>query len=67
MGQQRVDPQIGTLYGTYATNWTYCTCITVLDVWTWPRGDVSGLRLTDGRRSSKRGGLCHPCSMLNMI
>jgi hypothetical protein len=25
----------------------YCTCMPVLDVLTWPRGDVPGLGLTD--------------------
>jgi hypothetical protein len=31
----------------YAANWTYDTRIPVLDVWTWPRGDVPDLGLTD--------------------
>jgi hypothetical protein len=38
----------GTRYDTYAANWTYGTCIPVLDVRTWPRRDVHGLGLTDG-------------------
>jgi hypothetical protein len=25
----------------------YNTCMSVLDVWTWPRGDIPGLRLID--------------------
>jgi hypothetical protein len=37
----------GTRYGTYAANWTYGTRMPVLDVRTWSRGDVPGLRLTD--------------------
>jgi hypothetical protein len=36
-----------TRYGTYAANWTYGTHMPVLDVRTWPRGDVPGLGLTD--------------------
>jgi hypothetical protein len=36
-----------TQYGTYATNCMYDTLMTVLDVWTWPRGNVPGLGLTD--------------------
>jgi hypothetical protein len=31
----------------YAATWTYDTCMTVLDVRTWPRGDVPSLGLTD--------------------
>jgi hypothetical protein len=29
-------------------NWTYGTRMSVLYVWMWLRGDVPGLRLTDG-------------------
>jgi hypothetical protein len=36
-----------TQYGTYPTNCMYGTLMTVLDVWTWPRGNVPGLGLTD--------------------
>jgi hypothetical protein len=36
-----------TQYDTYATNWTYGTHMAVLDVQTWPRGDVPSLGLTD--------------------
>jgi hypothetical protein len=36
-----------TQYDTYVANWTYGTRISVLDVRTWPRADVAGLRLTD--------------------
>jgi hypothetical protein len=42
-----VGPLGGTRYDTYAANWTYGTRLSVLDVWTWLRGDVPGLRLTD--------------------
>jgi hypothetical protein len=42
-----VSPLGGTWYGTYAANWTYGTCMLVLDVRTWPGGDVPGLGLTD--------------------
>jgi hypothetical protein len=42
-----VDPLGGTWYDTYAANWTYGTRMPVLDVRTWPRGDVPDLRLTD--------------------
>jgi hypothetical protein len=42
-----VGPLKGTRYGTYTANWTYSTRMLVLDVRTWPRGDVSGLGLTD--------------------
>jgi hypothetical protein len=31
----------------YAANWTYGTRMPVLDIRTWLRGDVPGLRLTD--------------------
>jgi hypothetical protein len=42
-----VGPLGGTRYGTYAANWTYGTRMPVLDVRTWPRGDVPGLGLTN--------------------
>jgi hypothetical protein len=42
-----VGPQGGTQYCTYAANWTYGTCMLVLDVQMWPRGDVPGLGLID--------------------
>jgi hypothetical protein len=51
-----VDPLRGTWYGMYGANWTYITCVTVLDIQTWPRGDVPGLGLTDGGVSLLRGG-----------
>jgi hypothetical protein len=43
-----VDPLGGTQYGMYATNWMYGTCLSVLDILTWPSGGIPGLRLIDG-------------------
>jgi hypothetical protein len=43
-----VGPLEGTWYVMYATNWTYGTCILVLDVLTRPRGNIPGLGLIDG-------------------
>jgi hypothetical protein len=51
-----VGPLGGTQYGTYAANWTYGTHMPVLDVRTWPRGDILGLRLTDEDVGLLRGG-----------
>jgi hypothetical protein len=48
----------GTRYGMYTTNWMYGTHISVLDVQTWSRGDVSGLRLTDRDIGLLRGVDC---------
>jgi hypothetical protein len=31
----------------YAANWRYGTCMPVLDIQTWPRGDIPSLGLTD--------------------
>jgi hypothetical protein len=42
----------------YAANWTYDMCMLVLDVRTWPRGDVPGLGLTDEDVSLLRGVDC---------
>jgi hypothetical protein len=53
-----VGPLGGTRYGTYAANWTYDTCMPVLDVRTWPRGDVPGLGLTDEDVGLLRGLDC---------
>jgi hypothetical protein len=53
-----MGPLGGTQYGMYATNWTYGTRMSVLDVQTWPRGDVPGLRLTDENVSLLRGVDC---------
>jgi hypothetical protein len=53
-----VGPLGGTQYGTYAANWTYSTCMSVLDVWTWSRGDVPGLGLTNEDVGLLRGVDC---------
>jgi hypothetical protein len=50
-----VGPLGGTQYGTHAANWTYDTRMPVLDVRTWPIGDVPGLGLTDGDVGLLRG------------
>jgi hypothetical protein len=50
-----VGPLGGTQYGTYATNWIYGARMPVLDIQTWPRGDVPGLGLTDGDINLLRG------------
>jgi hypothetical protein len=42
-----VSPLVGTRYDMHAANWTYDTCMIVLDVCAWSRCDVLGLRLTD--------------------
>jgi hypothetical protein len=55
---RRVRPLKGTRYDTYAANWTYGMRISVLDVRTWPRGDVPGLGLTDEDASLLRGVDC---------
>jgi hypothetical protein len=52
-----VGPLGGTQYDMYAANWTYSTRMPVLDVQTWPRGDVPGLGLTDEDVSLLRGGV----------
>jgi hypothetical protein len=53
-----VGPIGGTQYGTYAANWTYDMCMLVLDVRTWPRGDVPDLGLTDEDVGLLRGVDC---------
>jgi hypothetical protein len=45
-------------YGTYAANWTYDTCIPVLDIRTWSREDVPDLGLTDEDVGLLRGVDC---------
>jgi hypothetical protein len=50
-----VGPLGGTRYGMYAADWMYVTHMLVLDVRTWPRGDIPDLRLTDGDVSLLRG------------
>jgi hypothetical protein len=42
----------------YAANWTYSTRMPVLDIRTWPRGDVPGLGLTDEDVGLLRGVDC---------
>jgi hypothetical protein len=39
----RVGPLGRTRYGTYAANWMCGTRMSILDVQTWPRGDVPSL------------------------
>jgi hypothetical protein len=53
-----VDPLGGTRYGTYAANWTYGTRMSVLNVRTWPKGDIPGLGVTDEDVSLLRGVDC---------
>jgi hypothetical protein len=50
-----MGPLGGTQYGTYVGNLTYGTRISVLNVQTWSRGDVPGLRLTDESVGLLRG------------
>jgi hypothetical protein len=54
----RVGPLGGTRYGMYAANWMYGTRMPILDVRTWPRGDVNGLGLTDENVGLLRGVDC---------
>jgi hypothetical protein len=42
-----MGPLGGTRCGTYAANWMYGTRMIILDIQTYPGGDVPGLRLTD--------------------
>jgi hypothetical protein len=53
-----VSPLGGTQYDTYAANWTYGTHMPVLDVRTWPRGDVPSLGLTNEDVGLLRGVDC---------
>jgi hypothetical protein len=64
-----VGPLGGTWYGMCATNWTCGTRMSVLDVQTWPRGDVLDLGLTNEDISLLRGWIVtsHPSSRLNRI
>jgi hypothetical protein len=50
-----MGPQGGTRYDMHAATWAYGTRMLVLDIWTWPRGDVPGLGLTDGDVDLLRG------------
>jgi hypothetical protein len=52
-----VSPLGGTRYGMYAANWMYDIRMPVLDVRTWPRGNIPDLGLTDGDIDLLRGGL----------
>jgi hypothetical protein len=45
----------------------YGTCLSVLDVWTWPRGDVPGLGLTDEDASLLRGMDCDILTRIDRI
>jgi hypothetical protein len=42
----------------YAANWAYGTRMPVLNVQTWPKGDIPGLGLTDEDVSLLRGVDC---------
>jgi hypothetical protein len=53
-----VSPLGGTRYGTYATNWTYDTCMSVLYVRTCLRGNILDLGLTDNDIGLLRGVDC---------
>jgi hypothetical protein len=52
-----VSPLVGTRYDMHAANWTYGTCMLVLDVCAWSRCDVLGLRLTEEDVGLLRGGV----------
>jgi hypothetical protein len=54
-----VGPLGGTQYGMYAANWMYGMRMPILDVRTWPRGDVPGLGLTDEDIGLLRGVDCN--------
>jgi hypothetical protein len=53
-----VGPLGGIQYDTYAANWMYGTRMPVLNVRTWPRGNVLGLRLTNENVGLVRGVDC---------
>jgi hypothetical protein len=53
-----MDPLGGARYDMYAANWMYDIYMSVLDVRTWPRRDVTGLRLTDEDVGLLRGVDC---------
>jgi hypothetical protein len=55
----RVGPLGGTRHDTYATNWMCGTCMSILDVQTWPRGDIPGLG-TDEDVGLLRGWIVTP-------
>jgi hypothetical protein len=64
-----VGPLGGTPFGTYAANWTYGMRMPVLDVQTWPRGDVPGLGLIDEDVGLLRGVGCDilPQGLIGLI
>jgi hypothetical protein len=53
-----VSPLGGTWYGTYAANYIYGMRMPVLDIRTWPRGDVPVLGLTNEDVGLLRGVDC---------
>jgi hypothetical protein len=53
-----MGPLGGTQYNTYAANWTYDTCMLVLDIRTRPKGHVPNLGLTDEDVSLSKGVDC---------
>jgi hypothetical protein len=53
-----MSPLGGTRYGMYGANWTYGTRMPVLDVRTWPRGNIPSLGLTDEDVGLLRGVDC---------
>jgi hypothetical protein len=53
-----MGPLCGTRYHTYAANWTYSTHMLLLDVQTWPRGDVPSMGLTNEDVGLLRGEDC---------
>jgi hypothetical protein len=40
-----MNPARGIPYGMYATKWIYDTYMLVQDIQTWPKGDVTSLRM----------------------
>jgi hypothetical protein len=62
----RVGPLGGARHGMYAANWTCGTRMPILDVRTWPTGDVPGLG-TDEDVGLLRGVDCNIPPRLNRI
>jgi hypothetical protein len=56
-----VGPLRETRYGTYVVNWTYGTCMSVLDVCSWLRGSVPSLKLINGDVGLLRGWSMTSC------
>jgi hypothetical protein len=46
------------MYGTHVANWMYGTRMSVLNIQTWSRGDISGLGLTGDYIGLLRGLDC---------